>query len=130
MATDKILTLWQEWLEVSDLLLTALHQQTVAITLRDPKRAQLNHPVVNELYGKLKEIEIRAENETQHLAKMLDVKPTILSVIQKCEKNEQRKLHALINRVVIMTAKLRETTRKNELLLRRHLYPQRSIRMM
>ena len=60
--------MWAEWLKASETLLLTLHEQTVAVTLRDVMRVERIRPELETQLATVRSIDDKAMDEAKRLA--------------------------------------------------------------
>ena len=117
MKTRELQGRWQDWLKASDALLLTLHEQTVAVTLRDVGRVERLQPQIDAQMAAVAEIDAQAVDQAQRLAESLGTEPTLRGIVEKLDRSEGQALHALANRVTMVARKIQVTMEKNRTLL-------------
>ena len=79
MKSRHLQSLWSEWLASSDSILRCLHEQTVAVTLRDVPRVERLQPDLDLMTTELRRIDALALAEAKRLAEELEA-PTLSPV--------------------------------------------------
>lgn len=118
MKTKKIMALWAEWQLAADKLLRVLHEQTVAVTLRDVDRVERLQPDLEAYTRQIREIDAQALSEAKRLAEDLGVPATGLrSLVLGLDKTEGQNLQATANKVLQISQKIQEVIAKNRKLM-------------
>ena len=117
MKTKELQARWQEWLKASDALLLVLHEQTVAVTLRDVGRVERLQPQVEKHMAGIAEIDAKAVDQARRLSEQLGTEPTLRGIVEKLDRSEGQTLHALANKVTMAARKVQTTIEKNRVLL-------------
>ena len=100
--TKDLQATWWEWLSMSERLLTALHRQTVALTLRKVEKIEEIQTDLDDLMDKMQELDDKAAALARGLAEELGVEPSLRSLVNVLEKAEAQQVQALANRVVVV----------------------------
>lgn len=117
MKTRELQSLWWDWLSTSEKLLRALHEQTVAVTLRDVNRVEKIQVELESLTERVHAIDEQALACAQRLATELGVEPNLRSLVQVLDKAEGQQLHGLANKVVVASRHVQEVVAKNRKLI-------------
>jgi hypothetical protein len=117
MKTKPILNLWTEWLATSEKVLRCLHEQTVAITLRDVARVERLQPELEVLTDHLRDIDSKALAEAKRLAEELGAEPNLRSLVLVLEKNEGATLQLTANKILSGSQNIQDVTNKNKKLI-------------
>lgn len=117
MKTKELQTRWQEWLKASDALLLVLHEQTVAVTLRDVGRVERLQPQLEKHMAGIAEIDAKAVDQARQLSEQLGTEPTLRGIVEKLDRSEGQTLHALANKVTMAARKVQATIEKNRVLI-------------
>ena len=117
MKTRELQTLWWDWLGTSERLLRSLHEQTVAVTLRDVARVERIQPELDTLMERIRTIDEQAVTCAKRLAGEYDVEPTLRGLVQVLDKAEAQQLHGLANRVSVAARNVQEVLEKNRALI-------------
>ena len=86
--TQDLQATWWEWLSMSERLLTALHRQTVALTLRKVEKIEEIQTDLDDLMDKMQELDDKAAALARGLAEELGVEPSLRSLVNVLEKAE------------------------------------------
>lgn len=121
MKSKELQALWNAWLVASDTLLSSLHEQTVAITLRDVARVEKLQPELDAKLARMAEIDAQAVDLSRRLAESLGAEPTLRGIVERLDRPEGQALHGLANRVVLAARKVQETMAKNKALLQNEM---------
>lgn len=117
MKSTELQVLWNDWLGTSDKLTRILHEQTVALTLRDVARVERIQPELDGLMEKMHEIDGRAATCAKELAEGLETEPNLRGLVQVLEKTEAQQVQALANKVIVQARKVNELVEKNKTLI-------------
>lgn len=117
MVTRELQTLWWDWLSTSERLLRSLHEQTVALTLRDVARVERIQPELDQLTVKMKEIDDSAAACARKLAEELGTEPALRSLVLVLEKAEAQQLQSIANRVTVAARHVESVFEKNRKLI-------------
>ncbi len=115
--TKDLQATWWEWLSMSERLLTALHRQTVALTLRKVEKIEEIQTDLDDLMDKMQELDDKAAALARGLAEELGVEPSLRSLVNVLEKAEAQQVQALANRVVVVGRNLQAVIDKNQALI-------------
>ncbi|MCH8274230.1 MAG: flagellar export chaperone FlgN [Armatimonadetes bacterium] len=121
MITNELQKIWWDWLSTSERMLRSLHEQTAAIMLRDVERVEKMQPELTRLIQALRETDDRAVACARGLAEKLGVEPNFRSLVSTLEKEEQRQVQALANRVKAAAQTVQRVMRKNQTLIENEL---------
>ncbi len=113
MKSRELQTLWWDWLGTSERLLRSLHEQSAAVTLRDPARVQRIQPEIDTLFEKVQSIDESATVCAKVLAEEIGAEPNLRSLAGALEKAEGQQLQGLANRVTVAARNLEAVFRKN-----------------
>jgi ribonuclease HII len=118
MKSKALINYWTEWLSTSEKFLRILHEQTVAITLRDVARVERLQPDL-EIYTKeIQKFDSKALSEAKRLAEELGATPNSLrSLVSVLDKSEGANLQLTANKVLATSQKIQEVISKNRKLM-------------
>jgi len=117
MKTRELQTLWWDWLSTSERLLRSLYEQTAALTLRDVARVERIQPELDQMLGRIQEIDRDAATCARRLAEELGVEASFRSLVQVLDKAEAQQIQGLANRVTIASRNVQEVLKKNRALI-------------
>lgn len=117
MKTRELQGKWQEWLRASEALLLTLHEQTVAVTLRDVGRVERLQPQIESQMANVAQIDAQAVDQAQRLAESLGAEPNLRSLVERLDRAEGQALHSLANRVTMTARRIQATMDKNRTLI-------------
>ena len=117
MKTRQLLTLWNEWLRTSEKLLLTLHEQTVAVTLRDIIRVERLQPELEMLTESIRKCDAAALDEARRLAEEHGTEPNLRSLVLVLEKNEGAQVQATANKVMSASQNIQDVVSKNRKLM-------------
>lgn len=117
MKSKELQLLWREWLVVSDKLRLTLHEQTVAVTLRDVARVERLQPELEKLMAKVRELDGKALACAHRLAEELGVEPNLRSLVRALEKAESQQVQLLANKVTSCAQDIQSVVAKNRRLI-------------
>jgi hypothetical protein len=117
MKTRELQTLWWDWLSTSERLLKLLHEQTVAVTLRDVARVERLQPDLDAHMGRIKEIDASAVAVAKRLAEELGCSPNLRGLVTALEKAEAQQLQSLANKVTVAAQNIQAVVQKNRTLM-------------
>lgn len=117
MKTKELQAGWNDWLKASEALLLTLHEQTAAVTLRDVARVERLQPTLEAHLANVARIDAQAVDHARRLAESLGTEPNLRSLVDGLDKAEGQALHALANRVTMLSRKVQATMEKNRVLL-------------
>lgn len=114
MKSRQLQLLWSDWLSTSEKLLRSLHEQTVAVTLRDVPRVERLQPELDELTAMIRAIDTKAVTEATRLAEELGA-PTLSlrSLVSVLEKTEAAQVQLTANKVLSASQNIQDVVRKN-----------------
>lgn len=121
MKSRELQSLWWEWLATSEKLVRSLHEQTVALTLRDPARMEKVQPALDHLLTRMQDIDDRALAEAQKLCEESGVRPGLRDLVGFLGKEEGMQLQALANRMIVATREVQKLMNKNRALIENEL---------
>lgn len=121
MKSRELQALWWDWLGTSERLCIALHEQTVALTLRDPARLEKVQPKLDQLLTKMQDIDDRALAAAQKLCTELGTRPALSEMVGALGKEEGRQLHGLANRIIVGAREVQKIMKKNRALIENEL---------
>ena len=119
--TKELETLWWDWLATSERLTRTLHEQTVALTLRQVERVERLQPEMDALMQRMAEIDDLAVAAAQKLAGELGSQPNLRSLVAALEKADAQQVQALANRVIVAGHNVHEIIAKNKALIENEL---------
>lgn len=114
MQTRQLQESWLIWLDTSDRLLRSLHEQTVAITLRDTERYRRLKPESDQMMVQLKEIDADVVTIAREVANQLGTAPSVHDMASVLDKEESMSLRGLANRVTVASRTIQAVASKNE----------------
>jgi hypothetical protein len=118
MKSKTLVNLWTEWLATSEKFLRVLHEQTVAVTLRDVLRVERLQPDLEAFTKEIKEIDSKALYEAQRLAGELGVTvDSLRSLVSALDKSEGANVQLTANKVLASSQKIQEVIAKNRKLM-------------
>ena len=117
MNTREITTLWADWLRHAERLFLLLHEQTVAVTLRDVPRVERLTPLILQGMEALRAIDSLAVNALRALAERLGVEAGLRAIVAALPKEEGQPLQATANKIVVLEGKIGHVVAKNRKLL-------------
>jgi hypothetical protein len=118
MRTKTLQTLWNEWLKASDSLLLTLHEQTVAVTLRDVERVERIRPELETQLSAVRAIDAQAIDEAKRLAEEVGAPaPSLRVLISVLEKDEVAVIQATANKVLVGAQRIQDVMNKNRKLI-------------
>ena len=113
MQTRELQENWLLWLDASERLQRSLHEQTVAITLRDADRIERLGPETEQMQLRLKELGEDLEALTRSTAKCLGTEATTQAIAAALEKTEAQSLNGLANRAIVAGRTVEYLLQKN-----------------
>lgn len=121
MKTKELQRLWWDWLGTSERLLHSLHEQTVALTLRDVARVEKIQPELDQMLSRIQEIDERASTFATGLAEEMGTDPSLRSLVRVLDKNEAQQVQAIANRVTVAARNIQHVLDKNKALIESEL---------
>jgi hypothetical protein len=121
MKTRELQALWTEWMGTSEKLTRTLHEQTVALTLRDLPRIQKLQPELETLQGQLVSLDERAAACAKRLAEEMGTEPNLRGLVRVLEKAEAQHVQQLANKVTVSARNLEYLLGKNRKLIENEL---------
>lgn len=119
--TKELQRLWWDWLSTSERLLSSLHEQTAALTLRQVDRVEKIQPELDLLMSKMGAIDDMAVAYAKTLADDLECEPNLRSLVKNLEKKEGEEVQALANRVIVAGRNVQKVIEKNKVLIENEL---------
>lgn len=114
MKSRQLLTLWSEWLSTSEKLLRCLHEQTVAVTLRDVPRVEKLQPELDDLTESIRYIDGKALAEAKRLAEELGASlPSLRGLVSVLDKTEAAQVQLTANKVLSASQNIQDVVSKN-----------------
>jgi len=117
MKTRELQTLWWDWLSTSERLLRSLHEQTVALTLRDVARVERIQPELETLQERMRQIDDRAATCARTLAEEMNTEMSLRGLVQVLEKAEAQQVQSIANRVTVAARNVQGVIAKNRSLI-------------
>ncbi len=119
--TKELERLWWEWLATSERLLGVLHEQTVALTLRQVERVDSLQPQLDALMNQMGDIDESAVATARKLAEEFGCEPSLRSLVEVLEKAEAQQVQQLANRVIVAGRNVQKVIDKNRALIENEL---------
>ena len=114
MKSRQLLTLWSDWLSASERMLRGLHEQTVAVTLRDVSRMERLQPELDELTELIRIIDSKALTEAKRLAEEMGAStPSLRGLVSVLEKTEAAQVQLTANKVLSASQNIQDVVAKN-----------------
>ena len=114
MKSRQLLNLWSDWLSTSERLLRCLHEQTVAVTLRDVPRVERLQPELDELTETIRIVDSRACTEAKRLADELGATTLSLrGLVSVLDKTEAAQVQLTANKVLSASQNIQDVVYKN-----------------
>lgn len=114
MKSRQLLSLWSEWLSTSEMLLRSLHEQTVAVTLRDVPRVKRLQPELDEYTEQIRIIDASALAEAKRLAEELGAPMLSLrGLVTVLDKAEAAQVQLTANKVLSASQNIQDVVAKN-----------------
>ncbi|MBI1331582.1 MAG: flagellar export chaperone FlgN [Armatimonadetes bacterium] len=114
MKSRQLLNLWTEWLSTSETLLRALHEQTVAVTLRDVPRVEKLQPELDELMESIRTVDTLALAEAKRLAEELGAPlQSLRGLVSVLDKTEAAQVQLTANKVLSASQNIQDVVHKN-----------------
>lgn len=114
MKSKELINHWQQWLSTSDKLLRVLHEQTVAVTLRDVARVEKLQPSLEALMAEMRSIDEQALDTARRLAESLGAEPNIRGLVAVLDKNEAQQVQQIANKVTSSAQNVSDVVKKNK----------------
>lgn len=121
MKSRELQALWWDWLACSERLTRSLHEQTVALTLRDPVRMEKVQPSLDTMLTRMQDLDDRALACAQKLCRDLGTPTTLREMTAALGKDEGSQLQALANRIIVASRETQRLMRKNRALIENEL---------
>lgn len=119
--TKELQTIWWDWLSTAERLLSSLHRQTVALTLRRVEQVEEIQPELDSLAEHMRKLDDRAVALAAKLAGELGVEPNLRSLVSALETAEAQAVQALANRVIVVGRNVQAVVNKNQALIENEL---------
>lgn len=119
--TKELQRLWWDWLSTSERLLSTLHEQTAALTMRQVDRVETLQPELDQLMAKMGAIDDLAVDCAKKLAEESGCEPNLRSLVVALEKKEGEEVQALANRVIVAGRNVQNVISKNKALIENEL---------
>lgn len=119
--TKELQRLWWDWLSTSERLLSTLHEQTAALTMRQVDRLETLQPEMDILMSKMAAIDDHAVACAKTLAAGLDCEPNLRSLVTALPKVEGEEVQAIANRVIVAGRNVQKVIDKNRALIENEL---------
>ncbi len=114
MKSRTLQTLWSEWLSTSEKLLRCLHEQTVAVTLRDVPRVERLQPELDDLTEVIRKIDAKALSEAKRLAEELgSATLSLRGLVSVLDKTEAAQVQLTANKVLSASQNIQDVVAKN-----------------
>lgn len=114
MKSRQLIILWSDWLSASERMLRCLHEQTVAVTLRDVPRVERLQPELDELTEMIRIIDGKAFAEAKRLAEELGASvPSLRGLVSVLEKTEAAQVQLTANKVLSASQNIQDVVYKN-----------------
>ncbi len=117
MKSRELQSIWREWLATGEKLRLTLHEQTVAVTLRDVARVERLQPELERLMLAVRELDQRAVACAKGLAGELGVEPNLRSLVRALEKAEAQQVQLMANKVTSTAQDIQSVVAKNRRLI-------------
>lgn len=122
MSTTKQLeNYWADWLRKSDELLSILHQQTAALTMRQVERIEELQPILDAEMAEMESIDAKAAASARELAEQFGCEPNLRSLVGVLEKADAQRVQAMANKVIVAGRNLQRVIDKNRALIENEL---------
>jgi hypothetical protein len=119
--TKQLEQLWWDWLSTAERLLRSLHEQTAALTLRQPERVEAIQPELENLMGLMEETDAKAVACVKELAEELGTEPSLRSITLALNKADAQQLQSVANRVIVVGRNVQTIVAKNRALIENEL---------
>lgn len=119
--TNRLEQLWKDWLANSERLQGLLHEQTVALTMRDTARLDKLQPAIDGVVEKLRLVDEEAVACGKKLAEELGCEPSLRGLTQALEKADAQRLQQIANRVIVAERHASQVIAKNRALIENEL---------
>lgn len=119
--TKELERLWWDWLSTSERLVSVLHEQTAALTLRQTERIDALQPQLDALMAKMAEIDDQAAASARKLAEEFGAEPNLRSLVEVLEKAEAQEVQSIANRVIVAGRNVQKVIDKNRALIENEL---------
>ncbi len=113
--------MWWDWLATSERLVSVLHEQTAALTLRQVERIERLQPDLDHLMDRLTEIDELAVALAKELAEEMGCEANLRSLVSVLEKADAQRVQALANRVIVAGRNIQTIIAKNKALIENEL---------
>lgn len=119
--TKELEKLWWDWLSTAERLLSTLHEQTGALTMRQVERVEKLQPELDALMAHMATIDDEAAHAARTLAEELSCEPNLTALVACLEKAEGQAVQALANRVIVAGRNVQRVIDKNKALIENEL---------
>lgn len=119
--TKELQRLWWDWLSTSERLLSTLHEQTAALTMRQVERLEKLQPELDLLMSKMDAIDTHASECAKAMAETLDCEPNLRALVVALGKSEGEEVQAIANRVIVAGRNVQKVIDKNRALIENEL---------
>lgn len=119
--TTELQNLWCDWLATSSRLMRSLHEQTVALTLRDVERVDRIQPELKSLLQQIHVIDDRATQSARKLAEELGTEPSLRGLVGSLTKDEAIVVRQLANKITVAARNVQKVMDKNQRLIHTEL---------
>ena len=114
MKSRQLQILWSDWLSTSEQLLRCLHEQTVAVTLRDVPRVERLQPELEQLTEMIRVTDSQALAEAKRLAEEMGASTLSLrGLVSVLEKTEAAQVQLTANKVLSASQNIQDVVFKN-----------------
>jgi hypothetical protein len=119
--TKQLEQYWWDWLSTAERLLHSLHEQTAALTLRQPDRVASIQPELDNLMDLMAQMDDKAVACARELAEEYGSEPNLRSLAQALPKAEAQQLQSVANRVIVVGRNVQTILAKNRALVENEL---------
>lgn len=119
--TKELERLWWDWLGTAERLLSTLHEQTAALTMRQVERIERLQPELDGLMDLMQSIDEQAATAARTLASELECEPSLKGLVAALEKTDGMQLQSIANRVIVAGRNVQRVIDKNKALIENEL---------
>ncbi len=119
--TKELQRLWWDWLSTSERLLSTLHEQTAALTMRQVDRLETLQPEMDILMSKMAAIDDHAASCAKAMAEGFGCEPNLRSLVASLPKAEGEEVQSIANRVIVAGRNVQKVIDKNRALIENEL---------
>lgn len=119
--TKQLEKLWNAWLVKSDEVVSLLHEQTAALTMRQVERLESLQPELDRHMDEMSVIDGQAAACAKGLAEEFSCEANLRSLVGVLEKADAQRVQALANKVIVAGRNIQRVIEKNKALIENEL---------